>query len=408
MPQWICSQIGAREHYAVPRALRHAGQLDTLHTDFWADAVVRAVKFGKMRSLAGRFHLDLAGAKIVSWNLRSLAWEAGLRWRTWERGVPGAYLGYIAVGQNFACAVRDELRRRSLANGTVFFTYDTGALETLEWLRERGVPCVLDQIDPSRVEAELVCEEEKRWADWATSTTEVPEGFFLRREREWAMADRIVVNSEFSRCGLIQQGVPAEKLVVVPLCYEAGAMEIVVAAPEPSRARPLKVLFLGQVILRKGIQYLIEAAKLLRDEPISFEVVGPIGISEQAVKSAPANITFHGQASRDQIGVWYRQCDVFVLPTLSDGFGITQIEAMAHALPVIATPNCGDVVTDGTDGFLVPPCQAKSLAATIRRYLSEPGLLLAHRVAALEKSRQFKLNALAQRLLSLGESLLRR
>jgi glycosyltransferase involved in cell wall biosynthesis len=194
---------------------------------------------------------------------------------------------------------------------------------------------------------------------------------------------------------------------VVLLCYEASGREIIATAPQPSRTRPLNVLFLGQVILRKGIQYLIEAAKHLRDEPVRFEIVGPVGISEQAVKSAPAGMAFHGRASRDQIGAWYRQCDVFVLPTLSDGFAITQIEAMAHGLPVIATPSCGDVVTEGVDGFLVPPREVKSLTAAIRRYLSEPGLLLTQSVAALEKSRQFKLNALAPRLQSVGESLWR-
>jgi glycosyltransferase involved in cell wall biosynthesis len=307
--QWICSQIGAREHYAVPRALHHAGRLDTLYTDFWADAIVRAVKIGKVRSLAGRCHPDLAGAKVVSWNLRSLIWESDLRWQTRKRGASGTYLGFIDVGRNFACAVRDQLRRRPLADGTVFFTYNTGALETLEWLRERRVPCVLDQIDPGRVEVELVREEEKRWPGWATGGAAVPEDFFRRHEQEWALADRIIVNSEFSRRGLVQQGVPAEKLAVVLLCYEASGREIIATAPQPSRTRPLNVLFLGQVILRKGIQYLIEAAKHLRDEPVRFEIVGPVGISEQAVKSAPAGMAFHGRTSRDQIGAWYRDRD---------------------------------------------------------------------------------------------------
>ncbi len=407
MTQWICSQIGAREHYAVPRALHQGGRLGALYTDFWANALVRGIKIGQLRSLAARFHPDLAGAEIKSWNFRALAWEAGLRRRSQKDGIRDVYSGFIEVGRKFASAVRDDLRRRPPSpKEAIFFAYDTGALETFEWLREQGIPCVLDQMDPSRIEVNLVREEEKRWPGWVVGTTEVPEEYFRRREQEWALADCIVVNSEFSRQALIEQGVPGKKLTVIPLCYELdfprdnGRRAV-------SRQPPLRILFLGRVILRKGIQYLIEAANLLRNEPVHFDVVGLIGISHDAVKSAPSNMTFHGRANRDQVGAWYRQADIFVLPTLSDGFALTQIEAMANGLPVIATPNCAEVVTNGVDGFVVPSRDAISLAKAIHRYLVEPELLHAQRIAALEKSGQFKLCRLVEKILALEAELKR-
>jgi glycosyltransferase involved in cell wall biosynthesis len=251
---------------------------------------------------------------------------------------------------------------------------------------------------------ELMREEEKRWPGWALRATDVPEIYFRRREQEWALADRVVVNSEFSRQALIRQGVPADKLAVIPLCYEGGLLRED-DRRAVSRPPPLRVLFLGQVILRKGIQYLIEAAKLLRDEPVHFDVVGPIGISDDAVKSAPPNMTFHGRANRDQAGAWYRQADIFVLPTLSDGFALTQLEAMAHGLPVIVTPNCGEVVTAGVDGFIVPPQDAESLAKAVHRYLVEPELLNVQRVATQKKSEQFKLGHLIEKILCLEAEL---
>jgi glycosyltransferase involved in cell wall biosynthesis len=162
----------------------------------------------------------------------------------------------------------------------------------------------------------------------------------------------------------------------------------------------LRVLWLGQVVLRKGIQYLIEAARLLEHENTRFEVVGPIGISETAVKSAPRNVSFHGRATRDQAGDWYRQADLFVLPTVSDGFALTQLEAMAHGLPVIATPNCGRVVTDGVDGLIVPVRDGAALARAIDRYREEPELGASHGAAALRKAAQLSLESLSQRLVS--------
>jgi glycosyltransferase involved in cell wall biosynthesis len=430
---WFCSQIGAREHYAVPRALHQAKRLATLYTDYWAGPVTQAIaggrKMGALGSLAARYQPDLGKVKnggqkaeIVAWNLRALGWEIMLRQQ--KSAVRNQYHGFIEVGRRFATCVREELKRRpDLGPDSIFFAYDTGALETLAWCRERGIKCVLNQMDPNRVEVKLVQAEEEQWPGWGLEKIQVPEEYFARREQEWALADRVVVNSEFSRQALLQQGVAAEKLVVVPLCYEVkaetakaesgksksenaeGQNQFQHSAFNISALSPLRVLFLGQVILRKGIQYLMAAAKLLEKENIHFDVVGPIGISREAMATAPGNLTFHGRTGRDQAAGWYQRSQLFVLPTLSDGFAITQLEAMAYGLPVIATPCCGEVVSDGVDGFIVPARDAGALARSFQRYLAQPDLLPAHSAAALVKTRQFTLDRLVDNLRSLEQEL---
>jgi glycosyltransferase involved in cell wall biosynthesis len=471
---WICSQIGAREHYAIPLALHKAGRLATLYTDFWAGRALRRTqemaggrwKLGALRALAGRYHPELDASRerkvsgqwsvvsgrsalVQSWNLRSLWWEGILR-RKQKSGnqkaeiggqgkevrgqrseVRGPYHGFVEVGRRFAERVREDLKRRNdLGLDTIFFGYDTGSLETMEWCRERGIKCVLNQMDPNRVEVDLVRSEAMQWPGWALEDIKVPEAYFARREREWALADRVVVNSEFSRQALLRQGVPSEKLAVVPLCFEREELgdrrwemgdgkaesrdqklEVGSQKSEPLTlnsqlsTEPLRVLFLGQVILRKGIQYLLAAARKLERENIHFDVVGSVGISREAVATAPDNVTFHGRTGRDQTTDWYRKSHVFVLPTLSDGFAITQLEAMAHGLPVITTPCCGEVVSEGMDGFIVPPRNPDALVMALQRYLSEPGLLQAQRRAALEKSKQFTLGRLAENLRRVEEGL---
>jgi glycosyltransferase involved in cell wall biosynthesis len=188
--------------------------------------------------------------------------------------------------------------------------------------------------------------------------------------------------------------VPAEKIVTVPLAYEAE-----VGRTRPVNARePLSVLSLGNVTLGKGVQYLFEAARLLQGENVSFTVAGPIGITADAVASAPSNVTFLGRVTRDRLSEVYGAADVFVFPTLSDGFGITQLEAMAHGLPVIATPRCGEVVVDGYNGFIVPAADGHALADAILKLERDRALLAEMSRQALRRAGDFSLEAYRTRL----------
>ena len=402
--KWICCQVGAREHYAVPRALIQGGAEVSLYTDSYAGPFVRraASVFPNrfLRSAAARFDEGLRSAPVKSWNVRSLVWELGLR-RAANR-----FDGFVEVGRAFGRTAGREIAKRSNP-GTIVFSYDTAALEIFEACRPRGAVCVLDQMDPHRVEFDLVREEEERWPGWSLEPLNIPLAYLDRRESEWRLADKIVVNSNWSKTALISQGVPQGKIVVVPLAFEANA-----ATPRrksddgqlPNAASPLRVLFLGQVNLRKGIQYLAEAAKLLGDEPVKFDIVGPLSISETAVKSCPPNMQFHGRSSRDQAREFYKNADVFVLPTISDGFALTQIEAMACGLPVVTTPNCGDVVTDGVDGQIVAARDASALENAIRRYMRDENLIEAQGTAALAKAGQFSLARLGNDLSEISRS----
>ena len=188
-----------------------------------------------------------------------------------------------------------------------------------------------------------------------------------------------------------------------PLAYEAGLNDND-KSPTPLKpdGEPLRVLFLGQVNLRKGIPYLLEAARLIKN--IQVEIAGPIAIADQFVVKAPPNVRFHGAVTRDRVREFYREADVFVLPTISDGFALTQIEAMAHGLPVITTPHCGQVVTDGLDGFVIPARDSAALADRLRTLQDDPERLQAMREAAQLTVRRFSLNHLDKNLRTLEAS----
>lgn len=262
-------------------------------------------------------------------------------------------------------------------------------------MRDRGIPGVLQQIDAGRVHYEVVAEEAKLWPGWQPVGMNPPDAYFARCEKEWERASAVVVNSRWARDALARQGVPVDKMVVLPLYYDFPPEWQ--SLPHDWKA-PLKVLWAAEVVLGKGIKYLLDAARRLVRRNITFSVAGTVGISREAVASAPASVKFLGRVPRADIHRHYSESHVFVFPTLSDGFGLTQLEALAHGLPVIATSNCGDVVSDGIDGYIVPARDDAALAEAIARLDDDRELLC--RMAAMtgEKVRKFSLTGYGKHL----------
>ena len=392
--QWIVSQVGARQHYATPRAFARRGELKTFYTEAWAGPLMRRAlrRFpGRLRALAERSAPDLPADRVVASTAVTLAEQVTRPLRLGRRPTTAAsHDEWAREGRRFATWVNRRLARRPPDPAAdAFYGCKTVCLETLRLLGERGVFTVVDQADPSRVEEELVRAERDRWPGWERQPGPVPASYYDRCAAEWAAADRVLVYSDWTADAIASLGVPRERLAVVPLAYEGP--------PVPPRdvgtADRLTVLWLGTVSLRKGIPYLLDAARRLQGRLIDVVVAGQLAISEEAVRSAPANVRFVGRVNRGDAAAWYGSADLFVLPTISDSFALTQVEAMAHGLPVIATPRCGRVVTDGVDGRLVPPADADALAGAIAQLADDRDALRRMSTAARAKAATFTLDA---------------
>jgi glycosyltransferase involved in cell wall biosynthesis len=388
--RWTVAQIGHREEYAAARAFAGQGRLTRLYNDIWcrygADALRRGP--GPLRRMALRHHPALDDAAVTSWTPAGLAHRAASAMRSRGRS-SGVYGVALRHGSWFDRRVARHLAGQPLRpDQDAFFGFDLGCLETLRLLRSREVVAVVDQFDPARIEYDLVRAEAERWPGWSPELPVIPEAYFERLQAEWEAAAGVIVNSAWSAEALVRQGVARERIEVVPLAYEPRDR---LASPRPRHEGPLRVLWLGSVILRKGIQYLVEAARLLGDRSIEVVVVGRIGIAEAVVRSAPANVVFRGEVIHDRVAQEYAAADVFVLPTVSDGFGLTQLEAMAHGLPVVTTPRCGSVVDDRVDGLVVPAGDGEALAKALATLDDDRDMVEAMSGMALAKSSQFTL-----------------
>jgi glycosyltransferase involved in cell wall biosynthesis len=200
-------------------------------------------------------------------------------------------------------------------------------------------------------------------------------------------------------------GIDQQKITTIPLAYQAAkrAKEFTRTYPSNfSLQRPLKVLFLGQVIIRKGIAAILEAITLLQDYPLEFWFVGPIKVALPIALITHPQIKWFEAVSRSQTDYYYQQADVFLFPTHSDGFGLTQLEAQSWKLPVIASQFCGAVVKEQNNGLILPQITGKVIAETLIFCLNNPQALAKFSSNSTQVLSGFTLSKLAQKITTIN------
>jgi len=377
---WICCQIGAREHYAVPRALKRAGVLQGLFTDAWVRPgnPLGLVK----RSLRERYHDELKEATVISANASLLAFEALAR----VKGLTGWNL-ILARNQWFQRQALHALEKQKAefegtvnTSAPVLFAYSYAAREPFRWAKEQGWRKVLGQIDAGPEMRRIVQRLEQRYPEYQSRNNSPSKSYWNEWREECALADRIIVNSQWSLKALEIEGINAAKIRVVPLAYAAPLEAAIFRREYPaafSAQRPMRVLFLGQVNLAKGLIPMLEAADLLRSEPIEFYIVGQIQVAVPEKWRRQPRIHWLGPVSRGMVAKYYQSADIFLFPTFCDGFGLTQLEAQAWQLPIVASRFCGDVVKDEINGLQLTEVSGEDIAHALRRLLTAPEKLSA-------------------------------
>jgi glycosyltransferase involved in cell wall biosynthesis len=370
--RWICCHLGAREHYAVPRALHRRGDLLALITDAWASpgSVWPLFPGATGRRLRERYSTDLASAEVRDFTASLVAHEAW--WRVQGlRGWP------LVVARNRWFQARAAAVLTSMPAPAAVFAHSYAALEIFRAAKARGSSTVLGQIDPGLAHVDVVRRVADRWPEFGPRPAEPPAEYFAGWREECRLADRIIVNSEWSRDSLQRAGIEVEKIRVVPLPYQADEAATIErrypAAFTP--ARPLRVLFVGSVAAFKGVPSLLESLDQLDDAAIELRLVGPLAATIPQKFLGDRRVSIIGAVSRSDVMDQYRDADVLVFPSHSDGFGMAQVEAQAWRLPIIASRACGRVVQDGVDGLLLPEVSADAIAAALRQVM-QPGVLM--------------------------------
>lgn len=374
--RWTAIQLGSREHYAVPLALHQAGCLDSLITDAWLTRYNSWLVRPVMPSLASRRDARIPFTLVYSNTLGRLLTDCRLKIQKKR--------GWVAIQDRNSWFGRWAANKLKATDSQVVFSYSYVAMLPFIEAKKRNMRCILGQIDPGPFEEVLVEELSRDYQHLRLSKYQAspPSAYWRQWNEELSLADTIIVNSQWARTLLLKAGVPDNKVVEIPLVYEPfvsrGPAETFPVVSQRDRHQPtgrLQVLFLGSVILRKGVGQLLQAILMLKAEPIDFIFAGPIGIVVPDEIRHMSNVRFLGSVDSTSANRLYQESDIFLFPTLSDGFGLTQLEALGNGLPVIASTHCGRVVEDGINGLLISEVTPAAIADAIMKLVGNRDLL---------------------------------
>lgn len=320
--------------------------------------------------------LSHLGHDLVVYSAAPRGYFSGLDDRVRTKFVPAPILG---VGYKLGLSIPDALDRtdtwlfdRSVAllasKADLLIGWASQALASAKTAKNRGERFVLDRACPHRDFQDSIMARE---AERVGARIPAPAAWFRDRQlEEYELADVILAPSAYTMSSFPEHLQP--KLLKAPLL---GRCRFAEDAPM-KRNETFTVGVVGGNPLRKGYLYLLKAWEKLgwKNARLLLRTGDFAAYPElQSQEKRLSNVERVGYVA--DISDFYRRCDVFVLPSVDDGFGMALIEAMANRRACIATAHCGasEIVTSGKDGIVVPPGDTDALAEALQRvYEDEP------------------------------------
>lgn len=202
------------------------------------------------------------------------------------------------------------------------------------------------------------------------SALDEPDWKLERKRQELILADKVIVASYSTFNSLVVNNIDKKKIKIMP--YGADFSSIKINKKENNKN--LELLYVGRVTPMKGIHYLIEAVKKIKNKKIKLRIVGlnnyPNNWLEKTISRNNENISLVGSLPYEELASYYLNSDLFVFPSLYEGFGLVILEAMSYGLPVLSSDVgiAADLLKDGQAGEIIDCKNINLLAEKILYY----------------------------------------
>jgi hypothetical protein len=382
----IVAMLGARMHYAVPRILYQLGCLEHFYTDTYIGnkpvlerilrALPRWVQNEDVSRLNGRRHNAIPGELVTSFDALGVRYAIARR-----RARDDA--SRAATFETFNHRFNRAVVRQGFGAADTVWGFNTASAGMFQAAKARGLTCILEQtILPSALEHRLLSEVAEECRSWHPDFRDGDGGLQHLEQAEWELADIVVAGSPFVADGLEACGVAPDRIRVVPYGVDSK-----VFSPRPKMprqgARPLRLLFVGEVGLRKGVPYLLQALDLLPKGMVELKLAGSVVLAQESIARYNDVAQFLGPLPRGEMPSLFQWADALVLPSIVEGSATVTYEALLSGIPVITTPNSGSIVEHGVSGQIVPIRNPRAIADAIEAYADEHDLLERHRASVV-------------------------
>jgi glycosyltransferase involved in cell wall biosynthesis len=365
---YVCAFRGRRDSYQVPIALAEIGRLEAFVTDHFCASFERLAASVLPRRLADRV-LSRQEPRIPEDRVVRLRYVAMAEAITRTAGMASASI-YTKFDPEYGKAAA-KIARRSKSD---LFLYSSYAWEAFIASYRHDPRRVLFQFHPHiRQEVEILAADRRRntndpiaFSGELDSGAAGPTEARLKSDSAWARADHVVCASSFTKRSLVDEGADPAIISVIPYGVDMPPEAV---DDHPAGGEGLGAIFVGSGLQRKGLHHLLAAwqrAGLPRGSRLTVvsrtldPALIPLLRRTEGVEHLPG-------VSRDQLSRLYRQSDLFVMPSLVEGFGQVYLEALAHGVPVLGTENtCCPDLGDEDDGiFLTKPGSVDALVAAL-------------------------------------------
>jgi glycosyltransferase involved in cell wall biosynthesis len=386
--KFIAVHAGSRDEYQIPLALYESGQLECFVTDAYKldHDTVRAQVMKNILSKTQRKCGDLDDHKVIC-DQTALVW-AGLS-SIFNRLIKSKKL-VNAAHSRMDRALSMRALAESLDRHADIFATSYYAADAFRHLAKNGRSGILFQVHPSpKAVKQLLTDELKSnpiaidslSAEKELNSTDAELELYADESH---LARRILCASSFTKRTLVEQGINADKIVVCP--YGVDFKNFTVRKNAPDYSKPLTVFWLGSLVQRKGLSYFLEALSRFPANQIQAVCCTRTQPDRRLLNHYKINnLTIKSGLSVSEVVIEMKKADVYVLPSVAEGFGHSIAQAMAVGLPVVASENtmASDCVTDGAEGFVIPIRSTEALYDRLawcldnRRDLAEMGQVAA-------------------------------